>query len=119
MKIARLAALVVFAALSSPIAVLAQATAPPRAAPPTERNGLDEQLHRLDVTIDRRLAHGHISRHDAAAAHRDVYDIQSDVADVRLRNGGQVPSDEHFRLQDRVNKLRERIDSERIGGSPH
>ncbi|HEX4741331.1 MAG TPA: hypothetical protein VH353_08380 [Caulobacteraceae bacterium] len=119
MKTTCLVALVVFAALSSPAAAPAQNTAPPRAAPPTERNGLNEQLHRLDVSIDRRLAHGHISKHDAAAAHREAFDIQSDLADARLRNGGQVPSDEHFRLQDRVNKLQEQIDSERIGGTPH
>ena len=119
MKTACMAAVVVFAALSTPAAVPAQDTAPPRAAPPSERNGLSEQLHRLDVRIDRRLAHGHISKHDAAAAHREVYDIQSDLADVRLRNGGQVPSDEHFRLQDRVNKLSEKIDSQRIGPPSH
>ncbi|HEY2049242.1 MAG TPA: hypothetical protein VGH03_07855 [Caulobacteraceae bacterium] len=119
MKTARFAALVVFATLLSPAEVPAQDTAPPRASPPTERNGLGEQLHRLDVGIDRRLAHGHISRHDAAAAHRELYDIQSDLADVRLRNGGQVPSDEHFRLQDRVNKLSEKIDSERTGPPSH
>jgi hypothetical protein len=119
MKTACLTALVAFAVLSSPVAALAQTTAPPRAAPPTERNGMTEQLHRLDITIDRRLAHGHISRDDAAAAHQEVYDIQSDLADVRLRNGGEVPSDEHFRLQDRVNKLREKIDSERMGAPSH
>ena len=119
MKIACLATLATLATLSAPAAAPAQDTAPPRVAPPTERNGLNEQLHRLDVSIDRRLAHGHISKHDAAAAHREIFDIQSDVADARLRNGGQVPSDEHFRLQDRVNKLQEQIDRERIGGAPH
>ncbi|HEY1926498.1 MAG TPA: hypothetical protein VGG92_03455 [Caulobacteraceae bacterium] len=119
MKTACLAALVAFAAFSCPVAGLAQTTAPPRAPPPSERNGVTEQLHRLSITIDRRLAHGHISKDDAAAAHRDVDDIQSDLADVQLRNGGQVPSDEHFRLQDRVNKLKEKIDSERIGAPSH
>ena len=119
MKTACLAALVTFAALSSPAAAPAQDTAPPRAVPPTERNGLNEQLRRLDAAIDRRLAHGHISRHDAAGAHREVFDIQSDLSDTRLRNGGQVPPDEHFRLQDRVNKLQDQIDRERTGGPPH
>lgn len=118
MKTACLAALVAFAAMSSPVVALAQATAPP-ASPPTERNGLNEQLNRMNLAIDRRLAHGHISKDAAAAAHREVYDIQSDVQDVRLRNGGQVPVDEHFRLQDRVNKLQEQIDSERIGAPSH
>jgi hypothetical protein len=78
-----------------------------------------QRAERGDRAIDRRLAHGHISKDDAAAAHREVDDIQSDLADVRLRNGGQVPSDEHFRLQDRVNKLKEKIDSERIGAPSH
>ena len=119
MKTACLAALGVFAVLSSPAAIAAQTTAPPHAPPPTERNGVSEQLHRLSITIDRRLAHGHISKDDADAAHREVDDIQSDLADVRLRNGGQVPSGEHFRLQDRVNKLKEKIDSERIGAPSH
>jgi hypothetical protein len=119
MKTACLTALVVLAILPSTSATLAQTTAPPRAPPPSERNGVTEQLQRLSITIDRRLAHGHISKDDAAAAHREVDDIQSDLADVRLRNGGQVPSDEHFRLQDRVNKLKEKIDSERIGAPSH
>ncbi|HSZ51636.1 MAG TPA: hypothetical protein VK801_08695 [Caulobacteraceae bacterium] len=119
MKTACLAALAVLAALSSPVVAFTQTSAPPRAPPPSERNGVTEQLHRLSITIDRRLAHGHISKDDAAAAHREVDDIQSDLADVRLRNGGQVPSDEHFRLQDRVNKLKEKIDSERIGAPSH
>ena len=119
MKTACLAVLVVLAALSSAVAAFAQATPPPPAASPTERNGLSEQLDRLNVTIDRRQAHGHISRDDAAAAHREVYDIQSDVADARLRNGGQVSVDEHFRLQDRINKLQAQIDSERTGGPHH
>ena len=118
MKSACVSALVVLAALSSPVGALAQG-APPAVAPPSERNGVSEQLRRLDATIDRRLARGHISKDDAAAAHREVYDVQSDVADVRLHNGGEVPSDEHFRLQDRVNKLQQKIDSERIGGAPH
>jgi hypothetical protein len=118
MKTAFLAVLTTLAALSSPLVVVAQA-APPPAGPPTERNGLNEQLRKLDVTIDRRLAHGRISKDAAAAAHREVYDIQSDVTDARLRNGGEVSVDEHFRLQDRVNKLREQIDSERIGSPSH
>ena len=119
MRKACLAALVALAALPTPAAVAAQTTAPPRAPPPSERNGVTEQLNRLSITIDRRLTHGHISKDNAAAAHREVDDIQSDLADVRLRNGGQVPPDEHFRLQDRVNKLKEKVDSERIGSPGH
>jgi hypothetical protein len=97
----------------------AQDQAPTRVSPPTERNGVNEQLRRLNVTIDRRLAHGRISKDDAVAAHREVNDIQAEVTDDRLHNGGQVSERDHFALQDRINKLREKIDSERTGAPPH
>jgi hypothetical protein len=118
MKTVCLAVLAAFAVSSSPFVALAQEEEP-TVGQPTERNGFNEQLNRLSATIDQRLADGRISHDDAIDAHREVNDIQAEAAEVRLRNGGRVPEGDHFGLQDRINKLREKIDDERIAAPPH
>ncbi|MBV8681385.1 MAG: hypothetical protein JO111_00825 [Caulobacteraceae bacterium] len=113
MKTECLAALAAVSALSLPLAGVAQGQSnPPRQ--PSERNGLNEQLDHLNATIDRRLAHGRMSKDDAENARREITDIQAEATDTRLRDGGTISEADHFALQDRVNKLKAKIDSERV-----
>jgi hypothetical protein len=116
MKTAILAALAAAGAASVQAPASAQ-NAPPVTHRPSARNGLSEQLTQLSARIDRRLARGQISRHDADKTHREINDLQSETSNDRLQNGGQLKEADRFNLQERITQLKEEIDRDRTTGA--
>jgi len=115
--------MVFLAALAAAGAASVQAPASAQNAPtvthsPSARNGLSEQLAQLSARIDRRLARGQMSQHDADKTHREINDLQAEASDDRLQNGGQLKEADRFSLQDRITQLKEEIDRDRTTGAP-
>ncbi len=92
----------------------AQATQPP-SPQPSARDGLNEQLIAIGARIDSRLERGRLSPEIARKAHLEVNDLQADVYDLRLRDGGQLSEADRFALKARINRLEDLIESERTG----
>jgi len=116
MEKALLAALVAVGAASVQLSASAQ-NAPPVTHQPSARNGLSEQLDQLSARIDRRLARGQMSQHDADKTHREINDLQAEASSDRLQNGGQLKGADRFGLQDRITQLKEEIDRDRTTGA--
>ncbi len=77
---------------------------------PSGRNGLDGQLSAISSKIERFASHGQMSQRNARLARREVNDLQAEVADDRLRNGGQLSEGDRFELQARIRALDDEVD---------
>jgi hypothetical protein len=118
MKMAILAALAAAGAASLLVSANAQnaLTITPH---PNARDSLGAQLDQLSARIDRRLARGQISQHDADTTHREINDLQAQASEDRLQNGGRLKEADRFALQGQITQLKEEIDRDRtIGASP-
>jgi hypothetical protein len=110
MKMILLAAL--SAGLLSPGMASSQGPAP-SIRQPSARNTLNEQPTAIGERIDRRLARGRLSPEAAAQAHREIDDIQAQLADERLRDGGQLSEADRFAAEGRIRGLEDQIEGER------
>jgi hypothetical protein len=83
---------------------------------PSARNLLDEQLSEVSARIGHRLADGRLTQRQAHEAQLVINDIQSEAADKRLQDGGQLTEQDRFGLQERIRQLIDQIDRE--SGAP-
>jgi len=108
------------AIVSAPCVALAQDR--PTLDHPSARNLIGEQLDEVATRIQHRETDGRLSHEQAVDAQREVYDLQSELADERLRDGGQLNEGDRFALQEKVHQLILKIDQESADGSqavPH
>jgi len=115
MKTVVLAVLAAAATAALPALAVAQ-PAPGPVQAPSARDSLTEQIDRLSATIDRRLARGRLTQLQADQAHRQINDLQAELSDDRLKNGGQLSEADRFGLQARISTLKAQIDRERATG---
>ncbi len=104
---------------SAPVPALSQ-DAPASLQHPSARDPFVEQLRAVAARIDRREADGRLSRDDADHARLEINDLEAQIADVRVRDGGQLTEADRFALQDQIHKLEDKLNAERPAvGAPH
>jgi hypothetical protein len=111
----KMVVLTILAAIASPLAAVAQHQ-PPTLDHPSARNLIGEQLDEVATRIQHRETDGRLSHEQAVNAQREVYDLQSELADERLRDGGQLNEGDRFALQEKVRQLILKIDQESADG---
>jgi hypothetical protein len=77
---------------------------------PSARNRLSEQLGEVGARIDHRLGEGRLSADYADQARRKVNDLQAEISDGQIRNGGQLTEGDRFAIQEQIHQLVEEID---------
>jgi hypothetical protein len=78
---------------------------------------INEQLNLLSARIDREMARGLVTKHDAEDFQREINDLQAESSDERLQNGGPLKEGDRFDLQARISRLKERLDREIAKGA--
>ena len=110
-----IAALVV---ASAPTFVAAQAQPLNLSSETAGRLSISDQVRGLAAKLEAEVALKRISSSNADRVHRELNEVQAQIAADRDRHGGRNTVAERFDLQDQVDKIADEIQKDTVGGAP-